>query len=332
MKRLLLLLFISILVVSCGKSSNENGVPEKVDIGKEPVSLVYKFKRGDKFTYKMKTIASQGQSMKTDTTLTSEISQTVEYVFDFDVVDVDADKIAELNVTINDVKVDASANGKKFSFKAGQKLQGEELKNFFEYQAMHQVPFRIRVNKIGEVVEVTRTNKIVDNMLKLQGIADSVSAQEKLQFQSNLNEGALKPLVQQFFRRVPEKKVNVDSTWTFDYPSNLMVYKIDNKTTYKVTEFQKINDQIVAKVNLNLQVKWEGKNKMTDRGVNYTFGEPKISGQGELLFNVDRGLLQKSDTNTKLEINILMEANQPRPMKATRKDFTINTNSIELVK
>ena len=64
----------------------------------------------------------------------------------------------------------------------------------------------------------------------------------------------------------------------------------------------------------------------------YSFGDPKISGSGAILFNLDRGLLQKSNTNTKLEINILMQASVPRPMTATRKDFTLNTNSIELVK
>ena len=71
---------------------------------------------------------------------------------------------------------------------------------------------------------------------------------------------------------------------------------------------------------------------MTDRGVNYNFGDPKISGSGNILFNLDRGLLQKANTNTRLEINILLQASSPKPITATRKDFTINTNSIELIK
>ncbi|MFH0735410.1 MAG: DUF6263 family protein [bacterium] len=331
----ILILFVVVLFVSCGKNESNKTNNQKADvvnIGKESVSIQYKFKRGDKFSYKMTTVAATGQTLKTDTTMSTELNQTVEYVFDFDIVDVDADKIAEFNVTIRDIKVDATANGKKFSYKSGNEIKEEDKKNFVEYEAMYKIPFRIRVNNIGEVVEVSRTNKIVDNIIKLQGAGDSISVQEKQQFAANLNEGAIKPLVQQFFRRIPTTKINVDSSWVFKYPSSIMVYTIENSTVYKVKNFEKINDELIAKISLDLQVTWKGKNKMTDRGVNYSFGDPKISGSGAILFNLDRGLLQKSNTNTKLEINILMQASVPKPMTATRKDFTLNTNSIELIK
>ncbi len=335
MKKVLLLLIV-VLFVSCGKNDNKddknNKKAEIVNIGKESVNIQYKFKRGDKFTYKMITMAATGQSVKTDTTRSTELNQTVEYIFDFDVIDVDADNIAEFNVVISNIKVDASANGKKFNYQSGKEIKAEDKRNFVEYESMYKMPFRVRVNKIGEVIEVSRTDKIVENIIKLQGVKDSVSIQEKQQFTANLNEGAIKPLVQQFFRRVPTNKINVDSTWVFKYPSSVMVYTIENSTIYKVKNFEKINDQLIANISLELQVAWKGKNKMTDRGVNYNFGDPKISGSGSILFNLDRGLLQKASTNTKLEIKILMQASVPRPMTATRKDFTVNTNSIELIK
>ena len=267
----ILILFVVVLFVSCGKNDNNktnNQKAEVVNIGKESVSIQYKFKRGDKFSYKMTTVAATGQTLKTDSTRSTELNQTVEYVFDFDVVDVDADKIAEFNVVITNIKVEASANGKKFTYQSGKEIKEEDKKNFVEYEAMYKIPFRIRVNNIGEVVEVSRTNKIVDNIINLQGAGDSISVQEKQQFANNLNEGAIKPLVQQFFRRIPTNKVNVDSSWVFKYPSSIMVYTIENSTVYKVKNFEKINDELIANISLDLQVTWKGKNKMTDRGVN----------------------------------------------------------------
>lgn len=136
-------------------------------------------------------------------------------------------------------------------------------------------------------------------------------------------------MLQQFFRRLPNKKIGKDSTWTFSYPSALMVYKLNNTTTYTVRNFLKLDDELLANIDLSLSTSYEGKNKVSERGVNYTFSEPKISGAGNILFNVDKGIMQKAETNTKLELKLLMEATG---MTATRKDFSGNTNYIELIK
>jgi len=334
MKKVFLILFLALIIISCGenKDNKKNSATETVTLKDGPIALEYKFNRNDKFSYKMKTLAMQTQSVKTDSTVETKIEQIVEYVFDFDVVDVDAEKISEFNVTISDIKVEVTANNKKFTYKAGTPVKEEDKKNFVEYEAMYNTPFRIRIDKIGEIVEVTRINKIVDNILKLQGVNDSVTVQEKQQFATNLSESAIKPLVQQLFRRTPTQKINTDSTWVFKYPSNLMVYKVENTTVYKVKSFQKMNDKLIANIDLNLQTIWTGNNTANDRGIAYTFGEPKISGSGNILFNVDRGLVQKSETGTKLEISVTMKANAPRPMKAIRKDVTENKNYIELIK
>ncbi len=328
-KTLLFLLFVA-LFVSCGSNDkNESSKPEVEDVGGKTFDLAYKFKAGDKFSYKMKTVSGQGQEMKTDTTMRTELNQTVNYKFDFEVREVDADKNTEFSVILSEINVEVNANGKKHTFQGGKTVSAEDKKNFIEYEAMFKVPFGIRVNKIGEIVEVFKTSKIVDNIINLQGLKDSIKNDEKQQYLVNMNETAIKPLIQQFFRRLPEKKIGKDSTWTFSYPSALMVYRLNNTTTYTVRNFLNLDDELLANIDLSLSTSYEGKNKVTERGVNYTFSEPKISGAGNILFNVDKGIMQKAETNTKLELNLLMQA---QGMSATRKDFSGNTNYIELVK
>lgn len=330
MKRALLFLLIVALFVSCGSNDKkESTKPEVEDVGGKTFDLAYKFKAGDKFSYKMKTVSGQGQEMKTDSVRKTELNQTVNYKFDFEVREVDNDKNTEFSVILSEISVDVSANGKKFQYTGGKKLNDDEKKNFIEYEAMYKVPFGIRVNKIGEIVEVFKTSKIVDNIIELQGLKDSVKNEDKQHYLVNMNETAIKPLLQQFFRRLPEKKIGKDSTWTFSYPSALMVYKLNNTTIYTVRNFLKQDDELLANIDLSLSTSYEGKNKVTERGVNYTFSEPKISGSGNILFNVDKGILQKAETNTKLELNLLMQA---QGITATRKDFSGNTNYIELVK
>ncbi len=329
MKKILLALLLATVFISC-KSNDEkkNSAPEVKDVGNETFTLAYKFKVGDKFSYKMKTITGQGQEMKTDSVRKTEINQTVNYVFDFEVKDVDNENNTEFKVTLSDINVDVTANGKKFSLKNGKANSEDEKKNFIEYIAMHNVPFGIRINKIGEIVEVFKTSKIVDNMVELQGLKDKVQNEEKQQYMVSMNETAIKPLLQQFFRRLPTHKVGKDSTWSFSYPSNLMVYNLNNTTTYTLRNFLSQNDELIANIDLSLNTSYEGKNKVTEKGVVYTFSEPKISGSGNILFNVDRGLMQKAETKTKLEIKLLMQGNG---LTATRNDFSGNTNYIELI-
>lgn len=329
MKKILLALLFVTFFVSCKSNDDKkNTTVEVKDVGNKTYMLAYKFKVGDKFSYKMKTITGQGQEMKTDSLRKTEINQTVEYVFDFEVKDVDNDNNTEFKVILSNINVDVTANGKKYSLKNGKANSEEDKKNFIEYIAMYNVPFGIRINKIGEIIEVFKTSKIVDNIVELQGLKESVKSEEKQQYMASMNESAIKPLIQQFFRRLPTTKVGKDSTWSFSYPSSLMVYKLNNTTTYTIRNFLSQNDELLANIDLSLSTSYEGKNKVSEKGITYTFSEPKITGSGNILFNVDRGLMQKAETKTKLELKLLMQGNG---ITATRNDFSGNTNFIELI-
>jgi ribosomal protein L31 len=328
-KALLFLVFVAFFISCTSNDKKEVSKPEVTDVGNKTFDLAYKFKVGDKFSYKMKTVSGQGQEMKTDSTRRTELNQTVDYKFDFEVREVDADKNTEFSVVLSDINVEVNVNGKKHSFHGGKTVNEEDKKNFIEYEAMYKVPFGIRINKVGEIIEVFKTSKIVDKIIELQGLKDSVKAEEKQQYLVNINETALKPLIQQFFRRLPEKKVGKDSTWSFSYPSSLMVYKLNNTTNYTVRNFLTLDDELLANIDLSLNTSYQGQNKVSERGVNYTFGEPKITGSGNILFNIDRGLMQKAETSTKLELSLLMQA---KGISATRKDFSGNNNYIELIK
>lgn len=330
MKKALLFLFFVAFFISCTSNDKKDvSKPEVTDVGNKTFDLAYKFKVGDKFSYKMKTVTGQGQEMKTDSTRRTELNQTVDYKFDFEVREVDADKNTEFSVVLSDINVEVNVNGKKHSYQGGKPVKEEDKKNFIEYEAMYKVPFGIRINKVGEIIEVFKTSKIVDKIIELQGLKDSVKAEEKQQYLVNMNETAIKPLIQQFFRRLPEKKVGKDSTWSFSYPSSLMVYRLNNTTNYTVRNFLTLDDELLANIDLSLNTSYQGQNKVSERGVNYTFGEPKITGSGNILFNIDRGLMQKAETSTKLELSLLMQA---KGISATRKDFSGNNNYIELIK
>ncbi len=199
------ILTAAILFSSCSKKENLTGL-EKVD-------LQYKFEKGNKFRYKLSTILTTEESVKADSSMQAKSVQNDTYVIDFEVVDVDADKIAELNVTVNSIDVNIDANGQKLSFNPGKSPNKEEQQKFWQYAIQYNTPFRARVNKYGEVIEVSRLEKMVDKMNSLQPQPQTLPAEQKAKFARELGDGIIRPFTQLIFRELPKKSVAKDSIW-----------------------------------------------------------------------------------------------------------------------
>ncbi|MGE5497791.1 MAG: DUF6263 family protein [Syntrophothermus sp.] len=346
MKNIFVLLFISLFVFGCGKkeenkpaaaandtSSVLKTVPD--DAPPADVDLVYTLKKDQHLSYKLTSTSSQTQSVVSDTTLKQLAKQTVTYLIDMDVREVDNDNVMDIKATIKWAKLDGEANGQKVSYESGKLQDPKELARYVDYEAVLNNPFYFRMNPKGEILEVYRVDKIVDKYLEIQGIKDSVNNEQKRQFQGNISEGALKPLIQQVFRTLPKNKVAKDSTWHFDYPSRMGVFDIKNIAQYKLVNFEKMqnNDNKLAVIEAGLQIVPKGKNKVSDRGIDYDFKNPEAQGSGKIYFNVTKGCVQNSKTSTKMKMSVTVKTSKgPRgPMKAVRNDDMETTNSLQLI-
>ncbi|MEG8947036.1 DUF6263 family protein [Rosettibacter firmus] len=336
----LLVLLISILLItSCSKKEEKysgdisKAKLESIDLKGEKVSLRYKFEKGDKLKYKLTAITSTFESIQADSLMQSKSNQTTTYIFDIEVLDVDDDKTAELSLNISSLKINADINGQKITFDSNVKLTPEEQQKYFEYLSIHNTPYRARVSEKGEVIEVSRLDKIIDKMNSLQPQKQNLTAEQKSQFAKNLGDALIKPITQLLFRELPKKSLAKDSTWQKNYPGQLSIFKIDNTITYKVEDFFKINNDKAAKLSANLSCTWTGNKKGEDNGIKYNFNDPKISGSGNILFNIDKGILIKAETETSVEIVATLEVRDEtqKLRKAVRKDYTLNKNIIELL-
>ncbi|MEJ5350266.1 MAG: DUF6263 family protein [Melioribacteraceae bacterium] len=339
-KTYLLLIIISIsLIFSCGKKEEkQNGEIaksklESIDLKGEKVFLRYKFEKGDKFKYKLTTITSSQESVQADSLMQAKSTQTTTYVFDVEVIDVDADKTAELGITISSLKLDADINGQKISFDSNKKLTDEEKQKFGDYLSLHNTPYRARVSELGEVVEVFRLDKMIDKLNSLQPQKQNLTAEQKAQYAKSLGDALIRPITQLLFRELPQKSLAKDSTWEKNYPGQLSVFKIDNTITYKVEDFVKLNDHRAAKLSASLSCTWTGNKKGEENGIKYNFSDPKITGTGNILFNIDKGMLIRAETGTSVELtaNLELKDVSQKVKKTVRKDITTNKNIIELL-
>lgn len=330
-----------IIITSCGKKDVKTAEElaatenlEVVDMKGETVNLLYKLEKGDKFRYRLTTEQTANESIQSDSSISSISKQTVAYEFNFVVIDVDAEKTSELEVTISSVKLNANINGEEIKYDAGNSANTAEDKlRFMEYSVIHNIPFRARLTQYGEILEVTRLDKMVEKLNSLQPQQQNLTADQKVQIAQSLADAAIRPITQLVFRELPQKPIAKDSTWDRRYPGQMSVFKIENIAVFTINDIVIVNSDKAAKITADLSITWEGEKKGEQNGMKYNFNDPIIKGDGNILFNIDEGLLIRGETSTTIEMVVNIEAKDAaqKTVKTIRKDITTNKNIIELL-
>ena len=338
---------MSVLLVSCSKkedkpvSGKNQFAVDSSDIKTSPVDnpnesfvLKYSYEKGKKYNYRISFLASDKQIMKSDSTITKSVRQNSFYLLELTPSEIDPDGIMELNIVFTSSKVDAvDPNGIKYSYEYGVTKDSLEKVKFAEYDALINNPFSIRVSKSGEILEIMRADRISRRYIELKGFADSLSTEQKSGVTKNLADQLLRPLMNQIFRKVPDHNLAKDSSWAYPQPPTQgSVFKLENTNVYNVTNLEKLNNDKIAVIDGYLKTVVTGNSKVTDRGINYNFSKPVTSAGGKIYFNVTKGFVIKSKTNSKMESHVSMEGITPAGKQKGEKWETIdNTYIMELL-
>jgi Family of unknown function (DUF6263) len=347
MKSIIVLALTITMFLGCGKkesnskSEQNNAVTfDSSDIKAKPVEnpnqsfkINYLMDKDKPYTYRITTIASDKQRIESDTTISQTLNQSVIYLMDISLKNLDQDSVMEFNCNVNSVKVDADVNGQKYSYQSGKAIDSSAKINFSEYAALIDNPFSVRVGKDGEVLEIFRADKIVSKYLELRGIEDSVNSVQRNSIRQSLVNSGIKSLIVLVFRKIPRKQVAVDSSWSYKQPeTQLMVYKVHPVNSFKIDKLEQYNGDKLATINAEMLTKFIGENKVTDRGVTYNFTTPESTGGGKIYFNLSKGLIQKSKTQSRFKIYFTMEGMGPNgKLKGSKTEVMTNTNIVELL-
>ena len=347
MKHLLILILFIFVLVGC-KKEDEKPIDNKdkyatdtagiktvqLENQSELFYLKYAFNKDKEYEYRLTNIAENTQTVNAnDTLLSQRVKQTLTYLIKIKVLDIDVDSIYEISFNITSVKLEADANGEKFYFESSTSKDSMARVRYSEYVAVLNNPFNIRVSKIGEIVEIYKADRIVNEFLKLKGASDSVTTAEKDFLKKDMIERALKPIVVQVFRQLPNKMMAKDSLWTNPQePTKLMVFQVQNTSTYKIKSLELFNNDKIAVIDAGLKTVISGNNKVTDRGATYVFNKPTTYAEGKIYFNLAKGCVQKSKTNSKIQISYSMEVPTPKGNeKGMKSETVLNTNILELL-
>ncbi len=352
MKYLLVIILLSLLTfISCQKEKSneeEKKSTEEITATFDSTELAttaveenadqsflfrYKFSAGESFKYRLTTISETEQSVVTDSSMSDQLSQTIIFILDFKTLSLDTDSVAELQCTFSSVNLKANANGIEISYKSGTQMDSTEQVKFAEYEAFVNNPFNMRIGRQGEIIDIYLIDKIVNRLLNLRGLTDSLTAQEKIMAKQDITSKSIKPLLAQIFREVPPQKMSKDSTWSYKRESlPVLVFQVDYENEYKVDKLEMLGDEKLAVVEGIIKTKVSGEQTFNERGINYFFEKPVSTASGKIYFNLDKGMIQKSRTHTQMVNAYSMEMPSPQGIKkASAREVTSNVNVIELL-
>lgn len=347
MKYFLILLTLSFFVIACKKEEEKPvNIEEKYAVDTSEIKTVklenqeekfyikYAFEKGKEYNYRLTNIAENTNTASTkDSTISQKVKQTLTYLINLKILDIDIDSIYEIGFNITSVKLEADVDGEKYFYESETTKDSISKIRYAEYVSVLNNPFNVRVSNIGDLVEIYKADRIINEFVKLKGVADSITSAEKDYLKKDMIERALKPLVVQVLRQLTDKQMAKDSIWNnVQEPTRLMIFQIQNTSTYQVKSLELLNNDKIAVINAGLKSNITGDNKITDRGATYTFSKPIAYGEGKIYFNVSKGYVQKSKTFSKVQISYTMEVPTPNGVeKGTRSETVINTNILELL-
>ncbi|MGE5798519.1 MAG: DUF6263 family protein [Ignavibacteria bacterium] len=295
-------------------------------------TLSYKLEKGKNFKYRLTTQQNESVQLQTnDTTVQNNIIQRIIYSISFSVDRIDKNNAAELTCNFTSVKLDADANGKKFKYESGQTKNNEELKPYSQYESITNNPFGIRISKSGDIIEVFRFEQIINKFISINGLQDSINSKQKENLRLSLTEATIKPLLSQIFRKFPEKQVAKDSSWSIPQEAIPLASLVMKSTSiFKITSLEKSNADTVAVIEGDMKTEVTGNQAATDRGIQYYFDKPRVSGSGKIYFNLSDGRVQSSKTSTSMINSFSAQANSPQGLvKETQRKSSDNTIIVE---
>lgn len=322
------------------KTSENNLTPDTSDIATTPVEdqnqtfhMRYNFILNKDYKYSISTLTENTETMRTDTTITLHAKQNITYLLDIKPVEIDKDSITKFVCNFYSVKIDANVKGHKFSYQSGVTTDSLSKARFAEYESSVNNPFNITVNRTGDVIDITKTDKILSKFLALKNIPDTLRSQQKDKINKQVIQRGLRPLVSQVFRKIPENSLAKDSVWTYKQsPYSLVVFQVSATNIYKISSLQDYMNDRLAVIDASIETKISGKNEVSEQGFTYNFDKPVTEATGKIYFNIDKGYLQKSKVKTRLIISYTMKSNKPGGKgSGPRTEVSENTNIVELL-
>ena len=326
-------IILVVALISCSSDEKKETAVEKNPLADMSLDLGYNLKQGSKFKFKLTTNTIQNQELKSDTLMSIKTERTENYIVDTEVIRVTPEKQNAVKVMVESIDMTGNINGKTFQYDSKNTKANSGEEEFMEYNILLNSPFRIIFGADGEISNVLDGEKIAQKTIDLGSATHQVSPEEKKYLEQQITSGLLQPICEQLYRKLPDKKVAIDSSWLVSYESGLATFKITNNAEYTLSDIKIVQGDTLLYIDADLSAVVAGENTAQDEKASYNFQDPKISGKGKIVYNFSKGVFISSDVSVTIELLIQITAKNEtgEQMNLFRRDITVNNYKVQLL-
>jgi hypothetical protein len=292
-------------------------------------TLQYRWTQGDVLLYrtvlKTTTNVTGGPAGAVEQTLTQ--TQTVKLI----VAAVGPDGSATLRQTIEAVAMEIGGPMGKMAYDSTKPPPANDedprsatLAKTFGAMVGEAISVTIAPN--GAVRSILGTAKIVDKLMK--GLPmDPLAAGLAQNIKAMLSDDALRTSLEQSFSRMPDQPVKPGDTWTAEQTLGVdVIGKITGTSTFTLKAIEGTGDNAVARIGVSLAIRQE---TTPGTGASMTVKLGASKGEGELLFHVGKGRVERNSMRTEMPSTITMRGREGGP--ATIQNNTTTSMTMERV-
>lgn len=337
MKKLIILgIILSLFAFGCKKEAEKKEPENQTEIidttnikpikVQENITLNYDLNKNTNLKYKLTTYQKSIQSLQLNSLVSGYVEQNVEYIVNASIKEKEANGNLTIDFYVEKVKANIkSSTGESLVYDSDnpptdsvKKLQTKS------FDVIAKASFTARITPTGEILDIYKTDSIIDKLIS--DAPRKPSTEERLQITNDVSQGLLRPLIQQIFRNVTDKSLNVDSSWTQTYPTQLSVFEIENTAIYRVSKFFETDGKRLVEIEGTLKINAKGKQDYSEGNVNYKFQKPKVTGTSKSYFDLDKKCFRSSTADVTFEVVVdMQQKGNPKVFKRTEKIQTKNS-------
>jgi hypothetical protein len=292
-------------------------------------TLQYRWTQGDVLLYrtvlKTTTNVKGGPAGAVEQTLTQ--TQTVKLL----VAAVGPDGSATLRQTIESVLMEINGPMGKMAYDSTKPPPADDedprratlAKTF---GAMVGEAISVTMAPTGAVRSIAGTQRIIDKLMK--GLPmDPLAAGLAQNIKAMLSDDALRTSLEQSFSRMPDQPVKPGDTWTSEQTLGVdVIGRITGTSTFTLKAIEGTGDAAVARIGVVLAIRQESTPGAAGP-MTVKLGASK--GEGELLFNIGKGRVERNSMRTEMPSTITMRGREGGP--ATMQNNTTTTMTMERI-
>jgi len=295
----------------------------------QPVTLRYNWKQGDVLTYKstVRTTSTMSGGPAGQATFEQTMGQTLKVT----VAAVGADGTATLRQEIVGVTLEMSSPAGKVAYDSAKppasNADPSVLAMAKTMGAMVGEAISVTMASNGAVRSIAGTQRIIDKLMAdlprdpmAGGLAQNIKAM--------LGESALRSSLEQSFSRLPDGPVNPGDTWTAEQSIGAdAIGKIVGTSTFTLKAVEGTGDAALARVAVSLSLRQQD---VPAAGGSMTMRLGNSKGQGELVFRVSQGIVEKNSMNTDMASTASVRGPDGNPLSL--QNTTKTQMTMELIK